>query len=293
VAHDPGARGATAAINGVDLYYEAAGDGFPLVLVHGGGVDARMWDDQVGPFAERYRVVRYDLRGAGRSGWVDAPYSHRDDLAGLLDHLGAERAVVVGLSLGGAVALDFALAYPERAATLVLAASGLGGYAYPDEVSQPFVPLFDALRAGDLAHARELCLAHPLYRETVRHPTAGPRLREMTAGYAFADRSRARAVFDRPLEPPAAARLGELRCPTLEVEGDREYPPVLAVADALAGGIAGAERVTLQGPSHMPNMEAPEEFNRAVLDFLGRNKDATGAYGGWPERPSASRSWCQ
>ena len=101
--------------NGAKIYYEVAGGGPPLVFVHGYALDRRMWDDQFEIFAPRYRVVRYDLRGFGRSGVpTAAPFSNHDDLRRLFDVLGIERAHICGLSMGGGVTIDFALEYPDR-----------------------------------------------------------------------------------------------------------------------------------------------------------------------------------
>ena len=98
-----------AEVNGTRLYYETAGRGLEVVLIHGGLVDSRLWDAQVGPLSKRFRVVRYDLRGFGRSAAADGPFSHLEDLRALLDFLKIERASLVGLSLGGIIAADFAL----------------------------------------------------------------------------------------------------------------------------------------------------------------------------------------
>src|SRR5215212_377472 len=110
----------TADVNGARQFYEVVGKGKSLVLVHAGIADGRMWDPQVGPFAERYRVVRYDMRGFGGSPAVAGAYSHHEDLRVLLDALCVEEAVLVGCSMGAKTVLDFALAYPERARALVL-----------------------------------------------------------------------------------------------------------------------------------------------------------------------------
>src|SRR5215216_7930834 len=92
-----------AAVNGTRIYYEAAGEGEPLVLVHAGIADSRMWEGQIAAFAERYRVIRYDLRGFGKTEMVEGPFSHHEDLRGLLDFLGVRRTHLVGCSMGGGV----------------------------------------------------------------------------------------------------------------------------------------------------------------------------------------------
>src|ERR1044072_1175155 len=121
------AQTGVAEVNGTKLYYEMAGRGRAVVLVHGGLVDSRQWDDQMKEFAKHHRVVRYDLRGFGRSGAAPEPFSHIEDLRALMDFLKIERATVVVLSLGGIIAADFALDPPERVDRLVLVGPGLRG----------------------------------------------------------------------------------------------------------------------------------------------------------------------
>ncbi|WP_052518555.1 alpha/beta fold hydrolase [Archangium violaceum] len=111
-----------APVNGARLHYELQGDGFPVVLLHGGLLDLRLWDSQVGPLARHFTTLRYDQRGFGRTVAPEGPYAPHEDLRALLDHFSMDRAHVVGLSFGGRVALDFALAWPERVSCLVLAA---------------------------------------------------------------------------------------------------------------------------------------------------------------------------
>ena len=111
------------------LRYEHTGDGQPVVLIQGANLPMEMWDAQVEYFAPQFHVVRYDVRGFGGSAPRDqVPYQSHSDLLALLDHLRIERAHLVGLSLGGRIAVDFALTYPNRVRSLVLAGPGLSGY---------------------------------------------------------------------------------------------------------------------------------------------------------------------
>ena len=115
-------------VNGGRIYYEVEGDGYPLLLIHGGLGSLRMWDDHVPAFAERYRVIRYDTRGFGRTETDDVEFSNRADAADVLDHVGAASAYLVGQSRGGIIALDFVIERPERVDAFVSVASGVGGY---------------------------------------------------------------------------------------------------------------------------------------------------------------------
>lgn len=140
---------------GTRIAYEVIGTGYPIVLIHAGIADARMWDDQIDAFAEYYRVIRYDLRGFGRSDPASGTFSHRDDLVALLDLLNIERAHLVGLSRGGRLAVDFALEHPERVSALVSCATWPSGQEPSPELAQTFSAVDKALEAGDLDGAVE------------------------------------------------------------------------------------------------------------------------------------------
>ena len=121
---------AFAAINGTRFYYEIAGEGRPLVLVHAGIADSRMWNEQFHAFAEQYQVIRYDRRGFGKTTMVAGPYAHQQDLYDLLQFLGIEEACFVGCSQGGKTVIDFTLEHPAMVQALVLVASALSGFSF-------------------------------------------------------------------------------------------------------------------------------------------------------------------
>ena len=257
-----------AEVNGARLYYEAVGAGHPLVLLHAGIADGRMWDDQVAAFAERYRVVRYDARGFGRSGAASGSFSPRADLAALFAALGIERARLVGLSMGGALAIDVALEYPELVSALVLAAARPGGLAPSKALRDGWAAVDNAFAAGDVAGAVELELRMwvdgPGRTPAQVDPSVRERVREMDAALlALPDEGE-----PEPLDPPAVERLDEIAVPTLVIVGDADQPDVLAGTDVLVEGIPGARKAVIPNTAHVPNMERPAEFNRLVLDFL-------------------------
>ena len=256
-----------ATINGARLYYEVAGDGAPVVLVHGFTLDTRMWDDQFLPLAEHYRVVRYDVRGFGRSDLpTDTPYAHYDDLRGLLDHLGISAAAVIGLSMGGGIAADFALAHPDLTRALVLIDAALGGHAWSDEWQERWKPVSAGARQGGIAVGKERWLAHGLFAPANEQPAVGARLAAIVADYSgwhWVNRNPIRS-----LEPPAIDRLGEIAAPTLAIVGERDLADFHAIAANLREQAPQAQIVVVPGVGHMANMEAPEEVNRHLLAFL-------------------------
>src|SRR5438067_4373907 len=140
------------------VHHEVAGSGPPVVLIHEGIADSRMWNRQLAAYADAFRVVRYDIAGYGRSPLLGGTYSHSRDLLELLDELDIEQAALVGVSLGGRIALDAALAAPERVSALVLVAPGLPDWEWSEQVRRFGAQEDAALEAGDLAGAVELNL---------------------------------------------------------------------------------------------------------------------------------------
>lgn len=259
-----------AALNGTAFYYEIAGAGAPLVLVHAGICDSRMWDDQVAVFAQHYQVVRYDLRGYGQTPAVAGPFAHHADLSALLQYLGIERAHLLGCSMGGSTCLDFALAYPDRVATLTLVGSAPSGYRANRPLPAQLPAVDEALQRGDFAQAAELEVQ--IWVDGIgRTPDQlSPALRERVR--AMDTIALQNEVLElgkpQPLEPPAVERLHELQVPTLLLVGDLDQPRVLDAIALMAAHLAQAHHVVMPGTAHLPNLEQPARFNELVLNFL-------------------------
>src|SRR5262245_39938722 len=143
-------------INGTNFFFEILGDGLPLVLLHGGLMDRRMWDDQFAALSRSYRVIRYDLRGHGKTERLPGSFSHYRDLHGLLNYMEIENAILIGQSLGGRTAINYALEHPDRVGALVLVATGVEGYTFSDETLQAFSDMAMARKRGDNDQAADL-----------------------------------------------------------------------------------------------------------------------------------------
>ena len=255
-------------VHGAALAYETRGAGHPLVLIHAGIADRRMWDDQVDAFAERYRVVRYDARGFGQSDAPVGAFSQHDDLLGLLDALGIERAHLVGVSMGSKTALSAALAAPTRVTSLVIVSSTVGREPSA-ELRQGWDEVDALLEAGEIAEANErelrMWIDGPRRSPDEVDPAVRERVRVMNGALLAAE---GEGMDEQRLDPPADGRLAEIRVPTLVIIGDQDVPDVLNAAEPLTSGIAGARLATIADAAHLPNMEKPDEFNRLVLTFL-------------------------
>lgn len=259
-------------INGGKIFFELEGHGPALVMIHGGLVNHHLWDDQFDYFVHQdHQVLRYDVRGFGQSSMPDRAFAHHDDLKLLLDSLGIEQAIVMGLSMGGGIAIDFTLAYPDKVTALIPVAAGLGGFKIQSEVSQQTnTAIQAAYEAGDKPKAVELSLQlwtdGPARAASHIDPSVREKVRAMTA-----------EVFDLPdydnhfiqeLTPPAIDRLAEIQVPTLFIVGDQDVPDILEIADIVTTRVPNARKAIITNTAHHLNLERPAEFNHIVLEFL-------------------------
>ncbi len=255
---------------GATLRYELAGDGPDLILIHSGLTDCRMYDDQFSALAQHCRVLRYDLHGYGRSSWPEGPYTHHEALHELVGQLHIDHAALLGTSLGGGVALDFALSYPDMVDALVTVAAGIGGYPQTPEDERLFAPVVQAFTDNDYTTAIDLMI-HIWVDGPDRNPEeVDARLRERVRTLYTDVLLRTREGGRQPeqLDPPAYGRLDQIHVPTLVLIGDADIPAVKDQAEQIAGSIDGAQKVVLPNVAHLMNLEIPDEFNRIVLDFL-------------------------
>jgi 3-oxoadipate enol-lactonase len=260
-------KGGFADVNGTRLYYEIAGHGDPVVLIHGLCLDTRMWDDQFDALADRYRVIRYDVRGFGKSAVpTGEAFRHADDLRALLDCLAAPAAHIVGLSMGGRIALHHALLYPEATRSLVLVDSALDGFAWSGGWIASLNTIEDCARRDGARAANAMWLEHELFAPARERPACAGKLAQIVgdcSGWNWLHASPAIGI-----DPPVADRLVDIRMPTLVVVGERDLPDFLTIADALAEGIPSAAKAVMPGAGHMSNMEDAAEFNALLLNFL-------------------------
>jgi pimeloyl-ACP methyl ester carboxylesterase len=254
----------TTGMSSSGLFYEVSGAGEPIVLIHAFSVDRRMWMPQITVLEGRYRVVRYDLRGHGRSEGPSAPYSPHEDLRSVLDTLFINKATLIGLSAGATIATDFAIAYPDRVARIVLASPGLNGHV-PSTPLTWTQPVFKAAGSGDAEGAARLWAETPIMALR-RDLTAATTVRELVMSNARLWTYKTNPA--QPLTPPAIGRLSEVKCPTLVILGEQDLPHIKDIAGLLVKGIAGARLVTIPLAAHMVNLDARDAFNQAVDKFL-------------------------
>ncbi|NDJ62752.1 MAG: alpha/beta hydrolase [Chloroflexi bacterium] len=263
-----------AEINGTKIYYEFAGEGRGLVLIHDEITDSRMWDDQFQVFAEHYRVVRLDLRGYGRSEMVAGDFAHHEDVRDLLKVLTIDRAYFLGCALGGRVAIDYTLVYPEMVAGVITVGGTVSGYRNQTGPIPQEKDLSEALARNDLEQANELQLQMWVDGPQRTPDQVGSAVREQVRAMNAKNLQTQFGVGNEQIvEPRAITRLYELQTPVLAIVGQLDQPVAHAVADAMVAGIAGAKKSVIYHAAHLPNMERPAEFNQVVLTYLAHLND--------------------
>jgi len=250
------------------LYYEVVGEGPLVVFIHDGLLHSTAWEAQIEPFATHYRVACYDRRGYGRSTTPTTPYSNQDDLRTLLDHLGAPAVTLIGASIGGATALDFAFAYPTRVNRLVLVGAVLPGFG----VSNHFVqrnraamrPLVEdrniAATIANFTRDRYLVAGQNASARDRLHNLLTANPQNLTNPFHLIERLPA-------IQPP---QMATLQVPTLIVVGEADIPDVHAHAGAIGFTLPNAQRIVLHDAGHLAYLENAPAFNEAVLAFLAQ-----------------------
>ncbi|TGD76226.1 alpha/beta hydrolase [Mangrovimicrobium sediminis] len=260
------------AAGGIELYGETRGESRGeiqgesprVVMLHGHGGDLHSWDALWQHLPADTPALRYDLRGFGRSGWdAHTPYDHADDLLAVLDARGIARVDLVGLSLGGSVALNFALRHPQRVASLVLVSPGMVAWDWTAEWRERWREIVALASAGDMDGARERWWQHPLFAPA-RACAAAPQLRAQIQAYSgvhWLGDPHVRAL-------PDIERVHQLAVPTLLLNGALDLPDFQLIGDVIAASAPAVQRRVFDGCGHMLLLEAAEESADTIAGFL-------------------------
>ena len=254
----------TLRINDSALYYERAGirGDVPVVFLHGGLIDSRVWNAQFARFSERADVIRFDLPGNGRSDPTHGAFSGFETLAAAFSALDVERAHFVGLSGGARIAIDFAIRYPERVEKLVAVAPGISGYERWSLPRERVAPFLTALKDGDRDAAAGAWL-------DIWAPVTKERLLDL-------GRDNAESLFTqealKELAPPAIDRLSELTAPTLVIVGDRDVRDIQTIVELIIREAPFAQKRVFEGADHFPNVYDEASFNAVVASFLSLSR---------------------
>ncbi|MCE1253562.1 MAG: alpha/beta hydrolase [Anaerolineae bacterium] len=257
------------------LYYETAGKGTPLVLAHAAFLDSRMFDAIWEQLAKQFRVIRYDMRGFGKSSPVTGPLCRRSDLEQLLNHLDITQAHLVGCSLSGEICLDLALEQPQRFKSLTLVDSIPSGFQLQGEPPLHLLEMFEALQSGNIDLANELQIRIWLDGEQREASQVNSTLRKIALEMNRIPVSQNTSFIAdmqpvNPLDPPAVTRLESVKCPTWVVAGGLDNSEILRAADEMVKRIPGAQKTIIESTGHVPSYEQPDTFVKLLVDFLSR-----------------------
>jgi 3-oxoadipate enol-lactonase len=262
-----------ATLANTSLYYEMRGTGNPLILLHSGLTDHRMWSGQQEEFSQHFQVILPDFRGYGKSPVPVGLFRHYEDIYELIQYLKFNSVNVLGCSLGGKTGLELAIAYPEVVDRLILVAPGLRGYEYQDPETLARDEILEKLIAiGKREEVADMLVdiwVVGLKRERKSvNSEARALIREMIL-------DNYESVIDKyPEKEPEfdmIARLDEIRSPTLLMIGDSDLPDMQAISKLIADRIPGAKRRLIVDAAHLPNMEDSQRFNQSVIEFLTQN----------------------
>ena len=250
----------TVAVEGATLAGERSGEGPPLVLLHGMAGERGDWNRLLAALPTDYPVLRYDLRGFGQSPSDDREYSHTDDLLALFDAQGIDRAPLLGLSMGGGVALNFALSHPERVSRLILVSPAMVGWEWSDEWKALWRGVSRAAREGDMALARERWWQHPMSAVARQSEAAGD-LRHAIDAY----HGRQWIRDNQRDELPDVDRLHTLAMPLLLLTGEHDVADIRLIADVIEGAAPDVRRIDYAGAGHMLHLERAAEVAAAII----------------------------
>jgi 3-oxoadipate enol-lactonase len=244
---------------------DSGGDGRPLVLLHPGVGDSRIWDPVLPALAEKYRVIRYDARGFGQSPAPTVKHSLLRDLISVLGHYDIERAAIVGCSQGGATALGFALDHPERVPALVLLCPGITGFPFGEDDPGEDDALFQEYRRAEAAQDVEAMarITQSIWGQAGATPDAMEQFRS-------ASRAALRIGELEEEDPAVFDRLGQISVPSSLMVGDADFPPTVLANKAAAATIPGCELVLVHGMDHLPPLREPQLVLDTITDTLAR-----------------------
>ncbi|MGD9679127.1 MAG: alpha/beta fold hydrolase [Vulcanibacillus sp.] len=257
----------TSRINGTNIFYEMVGDGYPLILIHSEFTDHRIWDFQIKEFAKHFQVVRYDLRGFGKSDSPVEPISFHEDLFELMNFLNIQKAYLLGVSLGAEIAIDFTIKYPEMVEALVLSGPSLSGYKeelHSEESIKNYEAAQSIIKKDErYEESLDYLLNSSIWKQESKfiHSYLKDIFKEASLEWMLNN-------YINTLEPPAVYRLSEIKLPTLIIKGERDSKHNLDVAKILELNINNLRVEIIDGTGKLANLDKYIIFNQLVLDFL-------------------------
>ena len=259
-------------IGKANLYCEYMGEGKPLIMIHSGLMDRRMWDDQFQYFSNKYKAIRYDIRGYGLTKSSPDTFSHYNDLSHFMEELNIEKASLIGHAMGARIAVDFALQFPEKVSVLILTSPAISGYNYSSEILANYIKAYNKAVKNDnideIIDAFQRAWTYGPYRASTDVEQFVRDWVKMIATESLANYNP--MIKATELIPPAAQRLKQIKVPILIITGDLDMPDIHQLADFIQESAPNAKKVNITHTAHMVNMEKPNEFNKIVSKFLSK-----------------------
>ena len=255
------------------IYFESAGEGAPLVFIHAGVADHRQWNNEFKYFSDGYKVIRYDVRGYGKSEPVEEEYKHLDDLSALLEHLEVNEPVtLMGCSMGGGIAMDFALTQPARVSKLIMVASAPSGLKLDVEgPDDKFTKAEKAFEDGNLDLVAEIETQIWFDGMNRKPEEVNQEMRKLLfemnrIALGHEAKELGKRLPNTQIE--SFEHLQEIKIPVLVLVGDNDIPYMQAASDYMIERIPNSRKVVIEDAAHLPNMDQPEEFRRNIQKFL-------------------------
>lgn len=264
-------------VNNARLYYETAGNGIPIVMIHAGIADSRMWQNEFTAFQDTHQVLRYDMRGYGKSLPVEGEFNFQDDLSALLAALDIQRPLILmGCSIGAGLAMDFAWAAPQRVQSLILVGGAPADLELEAEWPQElFAQSEKAFENGDIDLVAEIDMK--IWFDGFGRSAAdvNPEIRQRAYDMAhLVTKQEIKQIgkhIRKTFDQSGVERLHDIKVPTLVVVGENDLPYVNAAADFMADHLPNATKLVIPNAAHLPNMERPQLFQAAIRQFLRDN----------------------
>ncbi len=258
-------------INDSKIYYEVYGKGEPILLIHAGLTDSRMWDYQIDDLSQRFKVIRFDQRGFGKSSVPEKKYNPIKDIITLMDSCQIYKANIVGISLGALQAIDLAIEFPERVKTLIISGASFPDWQLPQDVLEKHIEFTQHVMENGPDSAIKRMLTDSFWSKTLpdKKYKEGRQLFEQ-----ILQENKESFNVDwqlRELPIGLVNRLEQISCPTLMFRPENDMPSIIPIADTIAKKISNIKIVEIKDVSHLLNMEKPEEFNKTIIEFIDNN----------------------
>ncbi len=258
-------------LDNAKIYYESFGKGEAVVLIHAGVTDSRMWNFQIEDLSKQFQVIRYDMRGYGKSSVPESAFNPNLDLLALLDSFNIDKANLVGISLGAFQAVDFLTNYPDRVKSLIISGPGFPDWPMSKVILDKHIEFSKYVAEKGADSAINKMLTDPFWSKSIPAKNY-PKGRELFIKVLNENKNSFTVNWQfRKFTFNLKDKLSEIKCPTLMFRPENEMPSVIPICDTIKDKIENLKILEVKDASHLLNMEKPEEFNKGIIDFLKKS----------------------